>query len=275
MAGDVVPMRGLFPACSAALDEVLTPLHYAKLTAAALRRLGYGQAQRRTLNWRRQIEDVREKLLVARRFDAFYLGAPWCLAGKRSWFAQPGWTAPTDQAIVIPLAAALTEEVAFEALMRVDHMLQKQTTSPARRRRALAHGLTIEAAVRQYFSDHWPAFYRDPANQGRWTQPCDHDFRLEVAGYNWKMDVSGARARGSYGNPGGGKRPVHWHLLCRRVGACVHWEGVLHGTDFAATIALENALSPRALVVWLNCQQQHLPYAELLRAALAAAPARS
>lgn len=77
MARDTLSMTEIFPACQAVLLEAWEPLHYVGLTRRAVARLG---VLPESLNWNRQIEDVREKLLDARRYGLAYTGAPECLA---------------------------------------------------------------------------------------------------------------------------------------------------------------------------------------------------
>ena len=264
MANDVAPMMELFQACSEVLDQAKVPMHYRELTLASLQRIDYDKAK---VNWSRQIEDVREKMLLAGRFNTFYTGRPLgCLAAKRDWFETGRFFATVNQEQIIPIDPSIVESVAYEALMRVPHMLQRNLyASQERRNAALARGFTIEFPVRQHFREQWPEFYKPPANEGIWERWCDHDFRLEVGPYNWKIDVSGPDQNGQYSNPG--KRTADLHLLCRKDDGHILWEAVERGERFQGIVPLGFAKSPLVFTVFLNCYKHGLPYDRLKAAA--------
>jgi len=94
-----------------------------------------------------------------------------------------------------PVAAAvLTPEdmaaCAYDCGRRHGHMQDKYGRANTRsgiadrQRRAL-----IEWSVAKYFRDAFSAFYAPPANFDDYTQPCDHDFQLKVAGKRVLVDV--------------------------------------------------------------------------------------
>lgn len=263
MAGDVVSMSELFPAISMELDQALVPMHYRKLTLAGLYRLGFNAEKRKKLNWSRQMEDVREKMLKAGQFGCFYLGKPYCLGAKRIWFQANRINVPGEDDIVMSIPGELMASEMKDALLRSQHMVQKHATSPERLNEARANGLTIEAALREYFKSHWPAFYREAANKGQYATWCDHDFRLVVNGYDWKVDVSGQRLNGTYGNPGSGKKAVDWHLLARLDYGGVVWEGVVSGKKFGDLVQIEETMPAKNFAVYLNCYREGLPYDQL------------
>jgi hypothetical protein len=79
--------------------------------------------------------------------------------------------------------------------------------------------------------------------------------------------VSGQRLNGAYGNPGGGKSAVDWHLLATiDYETSVCWRGVVPGSRYHDVIPIEAATSPKKFVVLLNCHRDGLPY-DLLRTA--------
>jgi len=266
VANDVVPMPKLFQACSKVLDDNKRPMHYRGLTLAGLQKLG---RSKEGVNWTRQIEDVREKMLEAGQYGTFYLGKPYCLAAKRDWFITDRFFAPIGQSQRISIDPGLIETVTFEALMRQPYMQKKNPfANEGRRLAALAKGLAIEAPVKQFFREQWPDFYLQPDNEGKWTIPCDHDFWLLVDGYRWKIDVCGPNQYEEYRNPGQGKKSVAFHLLCRRESGYIIWEAVHKGENFQGTVTLENAISPLVFIVFLNCYKYGVPYDELKQAAL-------
>ncbi len=267
MAGDTVPMGLMFDACHRVLVRQMRPLGYTDLTELALAELGLS---RQDVHWGRQIEDVREKMLLAGRHDSFYVGAPHCLAGLRWWFAgrQLRLLHPTP-GVLIPGNAAWSAEGAFEALVR-DPYLKIKTGAPRDRiARVRAWGYVLEKHVSGWFRQNWPQFYLPPENAGRWRAGSDHDFRLRVEDRTLKVDVSGPRQGGGFGNPGNGKRRTDLHLICQMMGEDVLWQAVVAGRDYGRTISPDfGGIWPERLVVWLNCKQAGLDYAVVSQAAL-------
>ncbi|GAI65950.1 unnamed protein product, partial [marine sediment metagenome] len=85
MAQDTLSMPILFRACRKVADATMAPMHYAELTRQAFLRLSTPTT---SVNWKRQIEDVREKLLKAGRHGFGYIGAPHCLAYLKEWLPR-------------------------------------------------------------------------------------------------------------------------------------------------------------------------------------------
>jgi len=266
MANDVLPMRALFPVCRDVLQARLQPLHYAELTRLALRHLGIPET---AVNWARQIEDVREKLLLAGRYASFYVGRPHCLGAARGWFATPQYELvnPTH-GIRIPARVQPAITGAFETALRWPHMQAHFPALPTAHARAAAQGLVLEHYVRAWFQEHWPEFYRAPDNAGRWTQACAHDFKLVVHERVYAIDVCGPGRNGVYRL--GNKLPVHFHLLCAPLDTDVLWFSVRPGRIYTAAGELElpaGGIAPERMIVWLNCMQAGLPYTVLKTAA--------
>lgn len=262
MAVDTLPFDEIFPVCRKILDQELRPLHYTDLTERGLKQLGL---TRQDVNWQRQIEDIREKMLLAGQQDTFYIGKPHCLAGVRWWFEsdQLRLFNPT-LGIIIPGNATAGANGAFEALMR-DPWLKTKTHAPDERRlRARANGFVLEKHVAHWFQARWPGFYQPPENKGQWEKSCDHDFKLNIKGNVAKVDVTGPRLNGYYGNPGQGKHSTHFHLLCEIVGQDVVWRSVYKGQDYQTYIYPEGQIFggiwPERMAVWLNCHQDGLDY---------------
>ncbi len=262
MAIDTLQMTKFFEVCRSVLEQELRPIHYAALTEKALTKLGL---TRRDVNWSRQIEDVREKMLLAGRYETFYTGAPHCLAGFRWWFEgdQLRLLNPS-KGIEIPGSASDGVNGAFEALMRSPDMKIKTNAPTEWVMKSRASGLVIEKHVASWFEQNWPEFYRSPDNNGQWSLVCDHDFKLEINGKVYKVDVTGKRLNGNYGNPGAGKKTIDFHLLCEVVGRNVLWRSVYLGRNYKNIISPEGQLFggmwPERMVVWLNCLRDNIDY---------------
>lgn len=258
MAIDTLPMSEMFSTCYKILKRKLVPIHYATLTEMALAEQGLSKSD---VHWERQIEDVREKMLQAGRYETFYTGRPLCLAGIRWWFEneQQRLFHPTD-GITIPGNATSGADGAYEALMR-DPYMQKKTSAPDDRiARTRANGLVLEKHVARWFKELWPRFYLPPDNEGQWKRFCDHDFKLKVDGKTYQVDVSGPRLNGQFGNPGQGKRKTDFHLICEITGQDVAWRSVYQGKDYQGVILPEGGIYPERMIVWLNCRQNQVDY---------------
>ena len=267
----VLPMPMVFKACSDVLDVECIPMHYADLTERALVTLG---SSRLTVDWPRQIEDVREKMLIAGRFGSGYVGSPHCLAFKRSWF--PGAEDPT----LFNLDAGDSTCVRFatsprhfinagtEALCRAPHMLTKVASS---RRRWLGCmiGLSVEHHVKAWFQRSWPKFYEDPDNEGRFADPCNHDFKLRIGSTHLLVDVFSSGASREWRAPAAGKPRADLHLACEfdRDAWSVLWRSVTKGDEYSTKYYPEAATSPLWMRAWLNCRHADLPYDEIVSAA--------
>lgn len=265
MANDTVPMGILFPAGVAVLEDSLVPHHYADFTRLILKRLAIPEEQ---VNWRRQIEDVREKLVQAERYGMFYTGEPLCLAGLRSWVRNETAVPLFNSAkpILINANFPASEAACLEALMREPYMLKKTNAPRIRRNRGLARGMLIEQHVKDYFRLSWPDYYVPPENEEKWDRPCDHDFKLHVGLRLRKVDVAGEHLDGSFGLSSG-KTPVDIHLMARLTGNLLILEGFKLGDQFSEKEEFgwwdSNPIQP--LIVYLNCEKAGINYAELRR----------
>lgn len=259
MANDVVPMPKMFKACRDVLGRMLIPLRYDELTMMALSELGLSKS---TIHWQRQIEDVREKMLMAGRYGSFYIGAPHCLAGLKWWFksSQERLIHPTP-GILISSSATAGANGAFEALMRNPYLLKKTSASDERIMEARAKGMILQSHITDWFQQKYPGFYRPPDNEGRWQIPCDHDFKLCIDGQIFKFDVSGPHLNGRYGNPGNGKKATRFHLLGEIANEGVWLKTVIRGSDYGSIIFPDfEGVWPERLIVWLNCKRERLDY---------------
>lgn len=257
-------MTLLFPECARVLRDERQPFHYKTLTDRALDRMGV-HLPKECL--RRVQEDVREKLLEKRRHGLFYTGTPDCLGALSAWFLtqQEEWQM---DAITIPGDATSGIHGAYEGMNRQRYMLHKNIAVPIETvNHSRAQGLVIEAHVRDWFVKHYPDFYSPPLNDGKWEQPCDHDFQLVIRGKPYMVDVFGPDCRGNYKNPG--KHSVDFHLAARIAdnGRDVLWESVYPGDQFNGTLEAFTGKSPVRMTVWLNCIKDNLDYRRLRQCA--------
>ncbi len=264
MANDTVPMPAVFSACVAEMEDCLLPLHYQQLTERALARLGI---PKQAVNWHRQIEDVREKLVEAERFGTAYTGEPQCLVFLRSWVRsdEPMLFNNIEKPVIIINANfPCSEEACIEALMREPYMLTKTSAPRERRLRGLAKGMLIEHHIKEYFRSRWPDFYVAADNERKWEMACDHDFKLLVGGKLCKVDIAGEHLNGRFGRSPG-KRGVDIHIMAKLYGDRLVLEGFSPGSQFIAREHLDwwNATPIQPLLVYLNCQKAGIDYASL------------
>lgn len=264
MAVDTLPMTEFFTICKDVLKRELRPIHYVELTQKALGVMGL---TKKDVNWQRQIEDVREKMLRLGQFESFYIGKPYCLGGLRWWFIgeQLRLFNPSS-GIIIPGNASDGADGAFESLMRDPYMKAKHLSpNDPRIARGRASGLVLEKHVAHWFKRNWPELYLPPDNEGKWEQDCPHDFKLRVNGKVFNIDVSGPHQKnGQYGNPGYGKKKVDFHFLCEIIGQDVLWRSVVQGRDYTEYIFPEGEtfrnIWPERIAVWLNCYKNGIDY---------------
>ena len=256
-----ISMRDLFPACVDVLNAHMVPLHYKDVTKKALDLLGV-MPSHVVLN--KEAENVREKLLQAGQRGTFYTGPPSYAGALRAWFVSDRQLHLSVDYIAIPGSASAGADGAFEALMRSPHMVihKPSLANTARLNRARSSGLVLEKHVAQWFRRRYPTLYADPANRDDWRTPCSHDFSLMINGRRYLIDVAGPDDRGSFGKRGR-KHPTDLHLLCRISGDECLFEGVVRGQAYQDKIDPHSIFSPTAFVVWLNCVQQGIDYANV------------
>jgi hypothetical protein len=251
---DAWPMHDFFRVVRDVLTESVSVIHYRDATRMALDRLPPLPG----LSMKRQIEDVREKMYKDGQFGLVYLGTPHCAAVFPKWLAPfTPELLPADQVTVAGNAEAGIN-AAYEAIMRKDNLIQKvPSASPEARFTAMARGYVIQHHVSAWFKRKWPQFWEAADNTGEWTRPCNHDFKLRVAGVVFLVDVAGERLRGGYVGPSTGKQPAHLHLCAKIHGDSVIIDGVMTGKDFAEAagklLPWYKAMNPLRLTFWLNC----------------------
>lgn len=269
MANDVVSFTVLFPLCRQYLDEQLKPLHYEEITRGGIQLLGIPEEQ---INFQRQKEDVREKMLQAGMHGTFYTGEPYFYGCVRDWFTGyqlPLFNPDVFMPVVIPGSATSGVTGAFEGIMRFPHMIAKNESVPQRLRAfGCARGLVIEQHVYDWFKTQWPSMVFPPGNAGQWAKHCDHDFRVKLPnGKMLEIDVWGPSSRnGLYTKPKY-KKSTHLHLQCRidETGHNVIWESVVVGDGYENSDTSIPLLgkSPKQMIVWLNCIRDGIQYDDI------------
>lgn len=211
--------------------------------------------------FRKNIENVREKLLQAEQYATFYTGKPLYAGALQSWFMSDAQLAMTLDYIEIPGSARAGVDGAFEALMRSPHMIihHPSLANTERLNRIRSRGLVLEKHVSQWFERMYPELYSGPDNQGSWSTPCSHDFKLTVQNRTFAIDVAGPDEGGNYGRRGR-KHPTDLHLICRLHGDHCLWEGVVRGEGYCRELDPSSIFSPTAFCVWLNCAKYHIDY---------------
>lgn len=254
-------MRDLFPACVNVLSHELRPLHYADLTARAMRRLGV-PAPEQSEWFGKNSENVREKLLLSGQRGTCYTGAPLYAGALQAWFID-AQLAMTMDYIEIPGSAQAGVDGAFEVLMRAPSMMihRKELAHTERLNRVRSSGMVLEKHISRWFQRQYPAFYGEADNHGQWSRPCSHDFTLTVNDRKFLIDVAGPNESGNYGKRGR-KHPTDLHLICRVSADHCLWEGVVRGEGFIESIDPASIFSPTAFVVWLNCAKHSINYTD-------------
>ena len=252
---DTLSMPILFKACRQVADASMAPMHYAELTRQAFLRLNIPIAG---VNWKRQIEDVREKLLEADRHGFGYIGAPYCYAYLKEWLPQETMFNPFSHVGIAAMLEA-SERAIFEGLMR--KFKDKTRARPESIAKGRARGLLIEQHVRYWFRAKWPDMVLPPDNEGMWEMPCDHDFKLRVKGRILRIDVAGPKASGAYGQPiGGGKIATDIHVIAAIDGNEVVIHGFIPGNEYRDIFTTWDTHPIARMVFWLNCNKLDIDY---------------
>ena len=97
-------------------------------------------------------------------------------------------------------------------------MMTKIKNTPARKAGQI-RGLVIEHHVSEWFRQHYSDEFEEADNYRQWTIPCAHDFKLNVRGKIYRIDVSGPKKYGIFGSydlkP---KYGVDYHIVTSAVG---------------------------------------------------------
>jgi hypothetical protein len=251
------PMPLLFRQCALILEETQRPWHYKALTRMALEALGRFESGR---SFEKNAENVREKMLQKGQYGTFYTGRPLCMGGLLHWFQTEQFSIATDL-LAVPLKPALCLDAGIEAVLRP--MIQK---NPYASREKIAtvrvRGLALEWHWTAWFQANWPEFFAQPDNFKKYYEPCNHDFKLNIGGRTYTVDVAGPDKNGVHGMRGD-KKTADIHLLCRINGEVCEWDGVVRGRYFSRELNAVHIVSPATLLVWLNCYRHGLDYQKI------------
>jgi len=78
-------------------------------------------------------------------------------------------------------------------------MMTKFKNTPARKAGQI-RGLVIEQHVSEWFRQHFSDEFEEADNYRQWTIHCPHDFKLNVRGKIYRIDVSGPKKHGIFGS---------------------------------------------------------------------------
>lgn len=257
MVSKVLPMTNLFRRCREIMERELRPMKYQTLTEMAVASFG---KSRRDVDWNDQIEDVREKLLLAGQYGFGYIGKPYAFAYLIEWLPTPtlfNHTKPTT----IDANLEAGKQAVFEGLMRSPYLIHKTSAPLEVARLSGANGLLMEAHVKQWFQRRYPSLYRPPDNDHKWTQPCFHDFKLQCGQRLYMVDVAGPLRTGLYGLPeGGGKKPAEIEVLVGIEGNKVVIKGFVAGAEFDHRFTEFESHPFGRLAFYLSCFEYGIPY---------------
>lgn len=248
-------MENVFSACRNVAEREIRPLHYVFMARRALSLLNYSETE---LNWQRQIEDVREKLLLKGRLGFGYLRRPYCLAYLREWLDARILFNPYPPLEITPSLQSSLRACEQVALRKY---IDKTSAPKINIARGRSRGLLIEAHVRMWFESQWPDYVLPPDNEGQWVTPCDHDFKLRFNDRIIKVDVAGPRASGQYGYPfGGGKHSTDVHILASIDNNSVSLHGFVYHAEYQDSFSLFETRPIQCLIFRLNCLKSGIDY---------------
>lgn len=249
MTNEAITDRVMFTACSDVLDRAIAPIHYAELTRRAMALLGADE-----YDIRRRKEDVRERMLEKGRFGSMYNTR--CEGIKTEWVLRESIDGQRDLLVGDPFEIKYCEAIAksaeSEAACRQPYMRNKYGQSEASHLNAIASGLIVEHHVRHVFASQWIKSLRNADNHMIWRNACSHDFKLNLDGRWYDVDVC---RPDRYGDSGCKhyKTPVHIHIVADRIGDSIWIDGWSPGRDFKGIAPTHVMRNIRQLFFILNC----------------------
>ena len=128
-------------------------------------------------------------------------------------------------------------------------MMTKFKNTPARKAGQI-RGLVIEQHVSEWFRQHFSDEFEEADNYRQWTIHCPHDFKLNVGGKIYPIDVSGPHRNGTFGSYE--KKPkygVDYHIITSAIGFD-NWDnvdfsqgfemlGVVHKDNYTTELDIE------------------------------------
>lgn len=147
----------------------------------------------------------------------------------------------------IPFSQAAYDSALEEQRMRAPHMLTKFANNAARQAGQI-RGLVIEHHVSDYFRRNYSDNFLEADNYQIWTQPCGHDFKLNINDVTHRIDVTGPKKDGTFGSYS--QKPsygVDYHIVTEAIGF-VNWNNI----DFEKGFNILGVVSPRRYVQRLD-----------------------
>ena len=255
------------------LRRKLIPMHYRLLAQQALGEIcGSDDISKELLD--AAAEDVREKVLAARKHGTFYTGPPLFSGALMEWFSsrQPNLL-NSEPPVSIDGRAICWSDALQEVRRRGPHLQTKTLDVPGYIRwTAAIEGYSLEKHVSEWFRVRYPAFWKPATNEGDFTRPCNHDFALHVGKYRLLVDVMGQLRTGLYGMPPG-KKPANIHLISAMDGPGAIIYGYKDRSEIALVANSQKPFHPGEtqqlshLLVWLNCHAAGIDYESARRGA--------
>jgi hypothetical protein len=140
----------------------------------------------------------------------------------------------------LPFLQTCFDSAVYEQQQRAPYMQTKFADGPKRRAGQL-RGLVVEHHVRHWLREQLPNRVLDANNAGKWTEVCNHDFKLVCSGGTLLIDVSGPKADGSFGSYALKPRGCHFHILARPI-HMPDWQSV----DFTQGFIVEGVVTADA-----------------------------
>lgn len=259
-----VTMGKLFPACVRYLRNAFQPVHYAKLTKAALELIAHPYDNYALIKAKK---DVREKMLLKKRYGTCYIGKPYFAGVCSDWFPNaqlPLWNTDIYQ-LKISVDAHTGWYATEEFACRLPYLITKFADTETRYKSGVK-GYWIENHVSSWFKQTWPDLWMPADNKSQYKIPCNHDFKLRLPHKIICLDVMGPNREASFGlSPG--KQPTDYHL-CASFNIN-HWNitlcGFLTYKDLITKKwwSVEQIRPISQLLVWINCINNNLNYKDI------------
>lgn len=258
----MIPRDILLPSCAQILREKMAPIHYKDLASMACSMIGGSDEY--------SIKDIAEDLrgkgkgFPGKRYGMEYTGNPWFCVILSSWI-EPSLFPTYSQPLAIGFKESLRASV--ETCMRIEHMVNKFNHGRLRRAEVIARGMMIEQHVKSWFEIHWPYLVLPPDNEGKYEDPCDHDFKLQTETRDLTVDVSGEKSSGWYGRPE--RKPLaDIHVLARESGGLILIDGFVSRAKYLARLKAHDIMPVDALIFYGNCMKKGIPYKDIAKSTL-------
>lgn len=271
---NAISLDVLMPRARDILMKKMRPVHYRILTEEACKSLYPNE----DISIRDIAEDFRGK---GKRFPGEPYGMRYTGGKAGSFVIMTNWICveknlfPEDCNINIALRECVNASV--ETALRMPYMKNKYGSSDIGRAGRIAKGLIIEHHVKKWFFETWPLAVIEADNQEKWSDPCNHDFKLETkSGDVLLVDVSGSKFDGSFGCAAGKpKADIHVFASLDFDSNSVVMHGFVSGKMFTETVPMHEQFPVSALVFWCNCQVLGISFDDMRRFRYTPTPSRT